>query len=60
MKITCSNCFYITSKESKEFPLSDYHTMWGCSLHNLYDREVHDPHSQRCDDFLSKKSGEKC
>ena len=55
-KISCSNCHYLTSKEDKEFPLSDYHTKWGCSFHNLYNGEVRWPSGQRCDDFFSNKS----
>ena len=56
-KICCENCYYLTSKLDKEFPLSDYHTKWGCSFHSLHNGEVSRPSEQRCDDFLSKKSG---
>ena len=53
----CKNCFYITSKESKDFPLSDYHTEYGCDLHKLYDDEVRWPETQRCGEWISIKSG---
>jgi hypothetical protein len=39
-KICCEKCYYLTSKLDKEFPLSDYHTKWGCSFHNLHNGEV--------------------
>lgn len=53
----CKNCFYLTSKESKDFPLSDYHTKYGCELHKLYDGEVRWPKEQRCDHWTSIVSG---
>jgi hypothetical protein len=54
----CKNCFYLTSKESKDFPLSDYHTKYVCELHKLYNDEVMWwPSSQRCDDWTSIISG---
>lgn len=58
----CKNCFYLTSKESKDFPLSDYHTKYVCELHKLYNDEVmwawqYSPETQRCDEWSSIKSG---
>jgi hypothetical protein len=53
----CIDCFYLTKEESKEFPLSDYHTKYGCKLHQLFNGELSDPHWQKCEDFLSVKSG---
>ena len=53
----CKNCFYLTSKESKDFPLSDYHTSYGCSLHKLFNNEVRWPNEQKCDNWTSIKTG---
>jgi len=52
----CYDCFYITQKQSKDFPLSDYHTDYGCRFHNLHNGEVRWPKEQRCDDYLSKSA----
>jgi len=54
--IFCKNCYYLTSKLDKDFPLDDYYTEWGCSFHSLYNGEVRWPSEQRCDDFLSQTS----
>jgi hypothetical protein len=53
----CKNCFYLTSKNSKDFPLSDYHIEYACEFHKLYRREVSHPDEQRCNDWTSIKSG---
>jgi len=53
----CKNCFYLTSKNSKEFPLDDYYIEYACEFHKLYRREVSRPDEQRCDDWTSIKSG---
>lgn len=55
----CKNCFYLTEKPSKEFPRSEYHIKYGCSLHHLYDGEVRHPWEQLCDHWFSIKSGER-
>lgn len=53
----CKNCFYLTSKESKDFPLSDYNIDYGCKFHKLSNGEVNRPGEQRCDDWASIESG---
>jgi hypothetical protein len=49
----CKNCFYLTSKASKDFPLSDYHIECGCEFHKLFNGEVMWPEQQRCDEWIS-------
>jgi hypothetical protein len=53
----CKNCFYLTSKEDKDFPLDDYHIIYGCKLHNLSNKEVNRPSEQRCHDWTAIISG---
>lgn len=36
----CKNCFYLTSKNSKDFPLSDYHIEYACEFHNTVEKLV--------------------
>jgi hypothetical protein len=55
----CKNCFYLTSKVDKDYPLSDYHTVYGCKLHNLTNGEVRWPNEQRCDSWTSIISGQR-
>lgn len=53
----CKNCFYLTSKNSKEFPLDDYYIEYGCKLHNLHNDEIRWPDEQKCDNWTSIKTG---
>ncbi len=53
----CKNCFYLTSKEDKDFPLDDYYINYGCKLHNLTNGEVRWSNEQRCDSWTSIISG---
>lgn len=53
----CKNCFYITSKNSKEFPLDDYRIEYACEFHKLC--EVRWPEEQRCDEWTSTISGDR-
>ena len=60
MKVQCcKNCFYLTSKEDKDFPLDDYYINYGCKLHNLTNNEVKWPNEQKCDSWTSIISGQR-
>lgn len=53
----CINCFYLTFRENKEFPLDDYQTIYGCEFHKLDNGDLKNPYTEVCDDWISLKSG---